>query len=138
MSPLPGWTVIPPDWAQHHQPVSEGTMTALGAVHRATEGPPPYPLPPGWTGTEVIWDDVYFRVQERAQRAGELVVADQPTTQRQYLVTAPLGGPALRAGENGDIVHVLGRKLRIIDIMDGSLLWELDLICVDNLTQQNP
>lgn len=135
--PLPGWGVIPQNWAQHHAPVAEQTMTAAATFHRTTEGPPPYPMPPDWTGTEQVWA-ANVRVQELSQRAGDVVAADQPATQRRYLVTAPLGGPDLRAGENGDIVHVLGRQLRVIDIMNGSLLWELDLICVDNLTQGNP
>lgn len=135
---LPGMKVIPDGWAEAHQPVAEATMTAPATFHRIIEGPPPYPLPEGWTGQEVIWDDVKVRVQQRAQRAGDVVTGMQPTTRRQILVTCPLGGPELRAGENGDLIHVLDQWLRIIDILPGSLLWELDLLCSLNLTQDNP
>lgn len=135
---LPGWKVIPDGWAEAHQPVAESTMTAPAQFYRATEGPPPYPLPPGWDGMELIWDGINVRVQQRSQRAGDVVAGEQPTTQRQVLITCPLDGPALRAGENGDLIRAVGREFRVTDIMPGSLLWELDLVCTDNLTQQNP
>ena len=141
MSPLPGWKPIPDGWAAHHQPVAESTMTAPATFHRITDGPPPYPLPPGWDGARLIWGgdpEIRVRVQQRSQRAGDVVAAEQPTTQRQVLITCPLGGPQLHAGERGDIIRTIGREFRVVDVMPGTLLWELDLICVDNLTQQNP
>ena len=138
---LPGMKPIPDGWAEAHRPVAESTMTAPATFHRITEGPAPYPLPPGWDGSQLIWGGepvVKVRVQQRSQGAGDNVAADQPTVQRQVLITCPLGGPALRAGERGDIVRAVGREFRIVSILPGSLLWELDLLCVDNLTQQNP
>lgn len=138
MSPLPGWKPIPDNWAAHHQPVAESTMTAAATFHRITDGPPPYPIPPGWDGSRIIWEGINVRVQQRSQGAGDKVAADQPTVQRQVLITCPLGGPELRAGERGDIVRAAGREFRIVSILSGSLLWELDLLCMDNLTQQNP
>lgn len=138
MSPLPGWQPLPDGWAEHHRPVAESTMTAPATFHRITAGPPPYPLPPGWDGSRIIWEGINVRVQQRSQGAGDIVAADQPTVQRQVLITCPMGGPELRAGEQGDIVRALGREFRIVSILPGSLLWELDLLCVDNLTQQNP
>lgn len=140
MSPLPGWQVIPEGWAEAHRPVAEQTMQSPATFHRITDGPAPYPVPPGWTGSTLIWGgepEVRVRVQQKDQRAGDIVIADQPTTQRQFMVVCPVGGPKLLAGERGDVVHVLGRELRIIDIMAGTYEWELDLICVENLTQGN-
>lgn len=137
VSPLPNTRVIPAGWAEHHRPVAAGTMTAPGVVKRISDGPPPYPKPPGWTGETTV-HEALFRVQE-LKREGGGTPGEQPTTERQYLLTTQVtDAPAFRAGERGDIVHVVGRQFRIVSIMFGSLLWEVDLICVDNLTQQNP
>ena len=137
MSPIPGWKVIPDDWAEHHRPTAVSTMTEPAVFRRITDGPAPYPLPDDWTGSQIIWE-AKVRVQAQNNAAGSADVAEQPTVTRTYLVTAPLGGPDLRAGERGDVVEVLGRQLRITDTPTGSQLWELDLICVENLTQNNP
>lgn len=112
-------------------------MTEPCTIGRVSDGPPPYPKPEGWTGETLVHTTI-CRVQE-LKREGNPVPAEQPTSLREYLVTIPvIQAPAFRAGERGDIVHALGRDFRITSIMFGSLLWELDLICVDNLTQQNP
>lgn len=137
VSPLPNTRVIPDGWAEHHRPTANGTMTEPCTFVRVSDGPPPYPKPPGWTA-EAPFHETVCRVQE-LKREGGSVPADQPTTERQYLVTIPvIGAPAFRAGERGDIIRTIGREFRIASIMFGTILWELDLICVDNLTQQNP
>lgn len=142
MSPLPGYKIFPPRWAEHHRPVATATMTAPCVIKRINNGPPPYPLPDGWTNEDPIHTTV-CRVQELNKESGG-VAADQPTTERQYLVPLPLTNPDgvplpdLRSGEQGDIIHVIGRQLRITQIMFGSQEWERDVICVDNQTQQNP
>lgn len=137
MSPIPGYQVIPQGWAQHHQPTANATMTAEGTIHRLTGGPPPYPKPVGWTGGDQI-HAALFRVQE-LKREGGGTPGEQPTVERQYLITTKITDcPALQAGERGDMIHVLGRKFQIRSIMGGSLLWEVDLVCLENLTQQNP
>lgn len=137
VSPLRNSRVIPVAWAEHHRPVANGTMTEPCTIRRISAGPPPYPKPVGWdTGTQV--HAALCRVQE-LKREGGSVPGEQPTTERQYLITIPVvDAPAFRSGERGDVVHALGRQFRIASIMAGSLLWELDLICIDNLTQQNP
>lgn len=137
MSPLPGTSVFPPGWAQHHRPTADATMTEPAIFKRVSAGPPPYPKPPGWTEQTTI-HQALTRVQS-LNREGGGTPGEQPTAERQYLVTLPvIDAPAFRAGERGDVVHVLGRQLRIVNIMFGSQLWEIDLVCVDNLTQQNP
>lgn len=113
-------------------------MTAPGRIVRSA-GPAPYPKPPGWEPfTELTSCD--FRVQE-LKREQAPVPASQPIQERQYLITMPLGKvPAggLRVGETGDLVEVLGQTFRILQTMKGSLLWEMDLICQDNLVQAGP
>ncbi|WP_264669358.1 DUF6093 family protein [Arthrobacter sp. VKM Ac-2550] len=113
-----------------------GTRQSPAIFKRISEGPAPYPLPPDWDPSVTVWTaDV--RVQE-LNREGGATAAEQPTTLREYLVACPVGGPDLRAGEQGDIVHVIGRELRILNIMFGSYEFERHLVCVDNQTQQNP
>lgn len=138
MTPLPGWQVIPPAWSTHHQPVAEKTMQSPAIFWRVNNGPATYPKPADWESQQIVWAGINVRVQQRAQRAGDIVVGEQPLSQRQYLVTCPVGGPQLRAGERGDIVEVLGKRLLIIDIMAGTYEWELDLVCSENMTQSNP
>lgn len=137
MSPLPGYKVIPDGWAAHHRPVANATMTAPCVIKRIHDGPPPFPLPEGWDNEQPIHSTT-CRVQE-LKREGGGTPGEQPTTERQYLIPVPVDGlPELRAGEQGDVVHTLGRQFRIIQIMFGSQEWERDLVCVDNQTQQNP
>lgn len=136
MTPLPNMKPIPDGWAAAHRPVAEATMTAPARFLRIAEGPPPYPLPEDWTGEAEVWaTDV--RVQE-LKRDGQPVPTEQPTTLREYLITAPLGGPAIRVGERGDVIEAVGRRFNIQSSMAGSLLWEQDFICTENQTQQNP
>lgn len=136
MSPLPGYNVIPDGWVEHHRPTVEATLTAPGTIHRVTTGPPPYPKPAGWTG-ETLLHETRFRVQQ-LNRDGGGTPGEQPTRERQYRLTAPIGLPALQTGERGDIIRTAGREFRVQQVLFGSLLWEVDLICTDNLTQQNP
>lgn len=136
MSPLPGWQVIPAGFAEHHQPTAESTMTSPGTIHRVTAGPPPYPKPAGWTGEQLV-ATTKFRVQE-LKREGGGTPGEQPTRERTYMLTTPIGLPKLQTGERGDIIRTEGREFRVQQVLFGSLLWEVDLICTDNLTQQNP
>lgn len=136
MSPFAGTRIIPSRWAEHHRPVVAGTQTAAAVFKRISDGPAPWPTPEDWPGATTIWETT-VRVQELNRETGP-IPANQPTKLREYMVSAPLDGPELRAGEQGDVVYVIGRQLRISSIMFGSLEFERDLICVDNLTQQNP
>ena len=139
---LPNTQVIPAGWAAHHRPVADATMTEPCTIGRISTGPAPYPKPFGWTGEELIHTTA-CRVQE-LNREGGGTPGEQPTTERQYLIPVPLVNtegvplPDLRAGERGDVIHAIGRQFRIVNIMFGSLEWERDLLCVDNVTQQNP
>jgi hypothetical protein len=133
---LPNTKPILDGWAEHHRPVAEATMTAPGTIHRITAGPPPYPKPEGWTG-EALLHEALFRVQQR-NREGGGTPGEQPTRERQYLLTTKIGVPLLQTGERGDLVRVAGREFRVQQVLFGSLLWEVDLLCTDNLTQQNP
>lgn len=133
MSPFPGTKVIPDGWAAHHRPAAEGTMTTPATFFRSA-GPAPYPRPAKWDGLTAIWLTT-VRVQALNVAAPSQEAGARTVTVRRYLVTAPVGGPALQVG---DQVHVLGRRLRISDLTPGSLLWETDLTCEENLTGAAP
>lgn len=137
MSPFPSWSVIPPRWAEHHRPTVNSTMRSPAQIIRVS-GPEPYPRPPGWVPHEVLWSPL-VRVQALDNATRESDAGEQLSTIRRYLVAAPVeGAPALRLGAKADQVLVLGRRLRIVDIAPGTYLWEMDLICEENLTQAGP
>lgn len=137
MSPLPNTKVIPDGWAEHHHGVVAGTLKAEGTVYRVTGGPPPFPKPDGWTARTPIHSGK-FDVQP-IQGSGGGNPGEQPSRERQYILTTTVvGAPPFQVGERGDIIEVVGREFRIVGLVLGANLWEIDLICVDNETQQNP
>lgn len=136
MSPLPNTRVIPAGWAEHHRPTVAETRQSPGTIHRITAGPPPYPLPEGWTADAPIYEGL-FRVQQQNNEGGG-TPGEQPTQERTYLIVAGTDIPYLQVGERGDIIRVEGREFRVRQVLFGTYLWEMDLICSDNLTQQNP
>lgn len=139
---LPGMKVIPDGWAAAHRPVAAGGMTAECVIRRAVEGPPPYPLPAGWDGSEIIWTGM-CRVQE-LKRENSPIPGLQPSELRQYLLAFPFHNdngvalPQLRTGEGGDTVHAVSRMFNLKQSMTGNELWQNDFIAWENQTQQNP
>lgn len=133
MSPLSGSRVIPPGWAEHHRPVADQTMTAPCRILRPDAGPPPFgSTAPAET---VIWSG-FCRVQTLATRRDGGVQADQVQAIAEALIVTPVEVlPLARGGEGGDIVETVGRRYQILRVTPGSLLWETDLICQDNQTQ---
>lgn len=136
LRPLGAPAVIPAGWDEHHRPTVDATRTSPGTIHRVTAGPPPFPKPAGWAGTGQIYSGM-FRVQQH-NREFNGNPAEQPTQQRTYLIVASTDIPALQVGERGDLIRVDGREYRVQQVLFGSHLWEMDLLCTDNLTQQNP
>lgn len=146
VSPIPGYRVIPPGWAERHRPTANGTMTGVCDIGTTATGPAPYPVPGGWTGLTPLASNLPCRVQALTS-ATDAWTGSQPTNSRTYLVTVPIDGlPDIPAGESGAIVvvtsssdpHLAGRRLRVRDVQHGTLMFERDLVCVDNLTQNNP
>lgn len=146
MSPLPGTRVIHPAWSAHHQPTAEGGMTGVCSLFDPHQGPAPFPLPEDWEGLDLLKADVPCRVQV-LNNSKNATAAEQPVGTRQYLVGLPIENlPPITAGERGTVIKVtaakdaglIGRTLRVMDIQHGTEMFERDLICVDNLTQNNP
>lgn len=142
--PLNKTRVIPRGWSEHHRPVAEGTMTGTIRFVRVAGGPEPWPPPENSSPQNTLWEGA-CRVQE-LKRTNTTVPGQQPTYTREYLVTLPISTPEFRTGERGDVGTILtsndplfpGRVLRVIDVQHGSEMWERDLVCVDNMTQNNP
>lgn len=141
--PLPGSHVIHPDWISHHRPVAEGGFTA--AVHINAEG----------TG-EPVWDDAdqvsrtpagperYLggaRIQLLTLTEAQRLVAEQQITTLAYLVVVSLDATTVEVDDIVTIDQVdadgdqslIGRQLRVRAVARGSLAWERDLVCTDDL-----
>lgn len=139
--PFPGTQVIPSAWSEHHRPVVAGSMTARVALYFPADE---YSWPPVTPTTDdPVWEGV-ARIQA-ATSSSDAVPAETPVKTRPYLVTVPLGAfPAeIPLGEPGAYLVVtaaedaafVGRRLTIHDVQHGSLVWERDLICEYNLTE---
>lgn len=133
--------VIPADWAAHHRPVAEGTMTGTCEIRHpggttsfdpATGTRDTVPHPPHHTGPA--------RLQARPAETSAGVAGEQQITTYEYLVVVDLDGSAdtkvgdlvtvTAVDDNGDAALV-GQMLTVTGVSSGSLAWERDLICSD-------
>lgn len=142
--PRPGLAVIPTGWEQHHKPVADGTRTATVELWSGPIGGPEWlydraaktevrnhgtRLHPGVTITA--------RVQ-RLREEDDATAGQQDIATRRYLITLDRDlADALTLTGRVRVVdcdpYLDGRYLSIVDIQGGSLRFERDLICLDNL-----
>lgn len=140
----PGTPVIPQSWSQAPRVIVGKTMTGRceirrpGAVKSSTFNTttgtyPMTPPAPHFTGPTRVQ---VLNAQERAQ-----LVGDQPVTTVGYRVVVPLDANLVEVDDvvtvtctddNGDPVLV-DHELIVRSFAVGSLAWERDLICTDNL-----
>jgi len=139
-------TIIPPNWESHHRPVAVSTMTGLCRVIRPGQ---PGSYPDFETAPDVVLVETVCRVQQqdrpaRGDSQGQLVDS------RDYLVTIPAEkwptgtvvddtGPILVVdgylpGHAGD-PDLVGRHLRVEQVLHGTLRFERDLYCTVDLTE---
>lgn len=137
-------TVIPADWAAHHRPVAAGGMTATIAI-RLPGGTPSFNEETGQTTTTPFAP--YLSGRARIQVApvfggGETVAGGQEITTVSYLVALELeGSDAIAVNHLVDVMGVddnggtdlVGRTLKVESVARGSLLFERDLVCIDDL-----
>ncbi|WP_237185493.1 DUF6093 family protein [Rothia nasimurium] len=140
MSPIPGSRVVPAGWSERHRPVAVGSMTGRADV--VVTVPRTSILDEG--GDALVAEGVPCRVQQ-LNRAANGATVGQEAHLRDYLVTVPVDTPVgFRAGADGhrlritqaDATAAVGLELTIKQVLKGTLLWELDLICEHNQTQQ--
>ena len=137
--PLPSTRLIPARWSEHHQPAAESTMTARCDITRPSTGRGT--LNPA-TGTvtnpsTAIAADVPCRVQAAASTDRSTQTGEQEVTFRKYMVaiTADLDvlvDDVVTVTESID-PHLVGRALRVLDVLYGSEVWQRTLTCVDTL-----
>lgn len=141
----PGTRVFPVRWGEQHQPVVDQTFTATIAwrLPGGTEGPfdkdalnkTVTPFPAYATGPA--------RVQVLpALQQDKVVDEDDQVTTVGYRVSVPVDATDYQVGNLGTVTDVevgngdptlVGRVLTVVAIERGSLVFERDLICTDNL-----
>lgn len=139
--PRPGSQVIPNGWSEHHRPVAVGSMTARCLIDRDGTGEDVYDPETGTTtppARVVVYPDLPCRVQQlRQPQTSEN--AGQQVTAHDYLVPVPITATAVLMDDqvlitaNPDDPSLVGHRFTITDILRGSLQWERDLGCIDNL-----
>ena len=143
---LPGTRVIPERWEQHHRSALVSSMTGRCRVIRPG-APGGYP---DFTPTEdTVLVETVCRVQQQ-NRAGREDAQGQLVDTRDYLVTLPADawpagtvvddtGPIVvvtgyEAGHAGD-ADLVGRRLRVEQVLHGTLRFERDLYCTIDLSE---
>lgn len=135
--PFPGSRVIHPRWEAHHRPVLETTWTATITFKRAS-GPPVHDPETGSTSqpTTTVYSGP-CRIQEHQISAHEADAAAQRITTHAYQVSGPVE-MNLELDDVGTVdasndPTLVGRPLRVTDIQRGSLLFQRDVTCIDDL-----
>ena len=145
----PGTEVIPAGWSADHRPVVKGTFTATVAIRHpgGTQGAfdpetgtypnTPHPAHYGAGATEPN-----ARIQVQPIFSGERDTAGQLVSVAGYLVvvdrdtsTATAVGDICKVtavDDNGD-PSLVNRELTVSGVARGSLAWERDLTCLDDL-----
>lgn len=136
--PRPGSRVIPSGWEQHHRPIAEGTHTATitfkrpsgAATFNAATGTKTQPTITVYSGP--------CRIQEIGRGDQVAMAVGQRITVRRYMVSLTITAASLRLDDVGTVdtasdPSLPGRPLRITDVQRGSLTFERNLICVDDL-----
>lgn len=144
--PLDGSRVIPSGWQKHHRPVVEGTWTAWCTIDTVGEGPGEWNDetneydPPARV---VLHTQVPCRVQQHTlPQASD--VGTQRVSSHDYLVVVPIEIADAEVDQQVTVTgsrdtsdpvdpSLIGRPLVITDVQRGSLMWERDLIAIDNL-----
>lgn len=142
----PGTPVIPPGWAAHHRPVVVKTMTGTVSIRRPGTKSTFDPATGATTATEYEPHHIGpARLQVLSLADQEALAGGQEVSTVAYLVTVE--HDAATAGIDfglGDLVKVdavddngdstlVGRELTVESLTRGSLVFERDLYCTDNL-----
>lgn len=136
--------VIPPDYEATHAPVVEGTMTGTCRITYGDANP-----------AAPVWDPALgspirpaqpalyegpCRVQAMNQRVAIQRLGDIAARHMTYLVTIVRGtqipaGAIVEIATSSDPLLPAGHQLTVGEVTRGTLTFERDLMCVDDLTQ---
>lgn len=138
----PGTRVIPKAWEESHRPVIDRTLSGRCTITAPSQPSDLQvkadlsyedrdPVAPAFDGP--------FRAQQLNAKESAGLVGDQEQITAGYLVVVQADADVvvrstLRIREATDATFV-GRRLIVRKIARGSLLWERDLWCVEDLTQ---
>jgi hypothetical protein len=144
--PFPGSRVIPAGWQTHHRPVVEGTWTAWCTIDAPGTGQGT------WNDETKQYDPparvvLHVQVPCRVQQLTQPQAADVGTQQvssHDYLIVVPASITDAAVDHHVTLTgsrdqtdpvdpSLIGRPLVVTDVQRGSLLWERDLIAIDNL-----
>lgn len=144
LMPVPGSRVIPTGWEQHHRPVAEGTFTAICRIDKAGAGQGT------WNPTTstydppariLLHDNEPCRVQELKQPTVS-EVGHQQVTAQHYQVSVRSAITDVEPDHHVTVIggldptldpSLIGRPLVITTVQRGSVIWERDLLAIDNL-----
>lgn len=136
--PRPGTPVIHPQWSEHHRPTADGQMTAECSIDRPshvatlneTTGRSTYPA-----ATNLYAGPCRFQAGPRLSTP--TTVGGTQATQHRYAVAVPATVGGIQINDQVTVTactddpSMVGRVLRVVDVLEGSLLWQRDLICED-------
>ena len=139
LMPLEGSRVLPVGWEEHHRPVLASTRTAK-VTFRRFSGPPVHdPVTGSTSRPRAVVYSGWFRIQEHQVSAHTTDAAAQQITTHAYQLSGEVSVD-LQINDVGTVDDcndptLTGRELRVTDIQRGSLLFERDCICTDNLME---
>ena len=135
--PFPGSRVVPAGWEEHHRPVLATTWTAT-ITFRRFSGPPVHdPVTGSTSRPKTIVYTGPCRIQEHQVSANSTVAGAELITTHAYQVSLAVEAD-LRQNDMATVdacndPTMVGRELRVDDIQRGSLLFERDVIVIDDL-----
>lgn len=137
--PLPNTRVIPAAWSAHHAPAAEAGMTATCTITRPNPSAGTLDTATG-VYTDAAPTTVATGIPCRVQTPGRFPRRNWPqaapdVTRQGYLVAVPNSTPVVHVDDLVTIdtatgTALVGVVLRVIDVTEGSEVWQRDLTCV--------
>lgn len=136
--PLEGSRVIPDGWEARHRPVLETTWTATITFRRYTGASTHDPVTGSTSRDSTVVYAGPCRIQHHeTTSAGSTIAAAEKVTTHDYQVSGPVGMDLQRDDfgtvDTANDPTLAGRQLIVTDIQRGSLLFQRDVMCTDNL-----
>lgn len=136
-----GTVAVDPAWATHHRPTVEGTMTGRCTIRHLAGTDPTYdPTDGSSSGADnATHYDGLCRVQILSVQDHVALFGEQEITVQGYLITTTMDNDATQVDDVVAITEaaadstLVGRQMTVAKIMAGTLVWERDLVCLENL-----